>query len=220
MDKIIIFHGSERIIDKPIFGYGEKHNDYGLGFYMTQDIEMAKEWANRKTVQGFVNKYILDFRGLSVYDLKEKDVLTWIAVLMHNRDIDPQIKELYQRRFNFLEEYFYPKEIEDCDVIIGYRADDAYFKFPMFFIQNELSIERMEEIYKLGNLGSQIVLKSEKAFSKIKFVKSYVSEPIYADRYRMRKNIADKRFEEIRIEEINNINNTKIEDLMKEYDKR
>ena len=44
-------------------------------------------------------------------------------------------------------------------------------------------------------------------------------EPIYFDRYRSRKNAADKRFDEIRIEEINNTNNTKIEDLMKQYDK-
>lgn len=220
MERITLYHGSERKMKKPIFGYGEVHNDYGLGFYTTTSIEMAKEWANRKTHNGFVNKYRFDGRGLIVYDLREKDVLCWIAVLMHHRQIEPSVRELYQRRFDFLEKRFYPSDIEEADVIIGYRADDVYFKFPMFFLQNELSVERLEEIYKLGNLGSQIVLRSESAFAKVRYVGCLEAEPLYFDRYHSRKNAADQRFEEIRIEEINNASNTKIEDLMKRYDQR
>lgn len=219
MKKIIIYHGSEKIIEKPVFGKGEIHNDYGQGFYTTEDIEKGKEWANRKTKTGFLNIYNFDFKGLSVFDLRKCDVLVWIAVLMHNRNINPEIKELYKRRFEFLEKNFYPKEIENYDVIIGFRADDAYFKFPMYFIQNELSVERLNEIYLLGDLGSQIAIMSEKAFTKLEFIQAKEVEPIYYDRYRRNKNQADNRFDEIRIEEINNINNTKIEDLMKNYDK-
>ena len=219
MERITVFHGSEQIIKHPTYGRGELHNDYGRGFYVTTNKEMGKEWANRKTKNGFINKYSFDARGLSIFDLRDLDVLNWIAVLMHNRDIEPQVKELYKKRFDFLEDNFYPKEIEQYDVIIGYRADDAYFKFPMYFIQNELSIERLREIYELGNLGTQIAIMSEKAFSKIKYISAEEVEAIYFDRYRSRKNAADKRFDEIRIEEINNTNNTKIEDLMKQYDK-
>lgn len=219
MERITVFHGSEQIIEHPTYGNGELHNDYGRGFYTTTNKEMGKEWANRKTKNGFINKYSFDARGLSIFDLRDLDVLNWIAVLMHNRDIEPQVKELYKKRFDFLEDNFYPKEIEQYDVIIGYRADDAYFKFPMYFIQNELSIERLREIYELGNLGTQIAIMSEKAFSKIKYISVEEVEPIYFDRYRSRKNAADKRFDEIRIEEINNTNNTKIEDLMKQYGK-
>lgn len=219
MDRRIVFHGSDHIIEHPVFGKGELYNDYGRGFYLTIDKEMGKEWANRKIRNGFVNKYNLDARGLTIFDLTKMDVLNWIAVLMHNREIEPQIKELYSKRFEFLEKYYYPKEIEQFDIIIGYRADDAYFKFPMFFIQNELSVERLREIYALGNLGTQIAVMSKKAFSRLKFISAEEVEPIYYDRYRSRKNAADKRFDEIRIEEINNTNNTKIEDLMKQHDK-
>ena len=219
--KRILYHGSERIIRNPWYGYGEIHNDYGRGFYLTDDLELGKEWANRKTTSGFVNKYQLADNDLKQYDLRGKGVLVWIALLMHHRDIEPNVRELYRQRFDFLEENYYPKEIDGFDIIIGYRADDAYFKFPMLFIQNELSIERMEEIYKLGNLGLQIVLKSEKAFSRIKFVEPPINvKAAYYDKYRARKNAADKRFEEIRIEEINSIHKTKIDDLIKEHDKR
>lgn len=217
MNRIVLYHGSEKIIEIPSNGGGGLYNDYGRGFYTTANKEMAMEWANRKIKNGFVNKYSFDGRGLKIFDLTKLGALKWIAVLMHNRDIDPQTKELYRMRFDFLEEHYYPKEIEECDVVVGYRADDAYFKFPMYFIRGELSLERLEEIYRLGHLGTQIALMSKKAFERIKFISYEEVESIYYDRYRSRKNSVDKRFEEIRIEEINNTNTTKIDDLMKRY---
>ena len=42
---MLLYHGSDHIIEKPEFGAGKKHNDYGRGFYCTQNIELAKEWA-------------------------------------------------------------------------------------------------------------------------------------------------------------------------------
>lgn len=45
MGNITIFHGSPEIREKPVYGLGKKYNDYGQGFYCTQNIELAKEWA-------------------------------------------------------------------------------------------------------------------------------------------------------------------------------
>lgn len=34
MEKTIkLYHGSEKVIEQPIFGEGKKNNDFGLGFY-------------------------------------------------------------------------------------------------------------------------------------------------------------------------------------------
>ncbi len=41
-----IYHGSKDIIEKPVFGYGKTYNDYGLGFYCTDSLDMAKEWGS------------------------------------------------------------------------------------------------------------------------------------------------------------------------------
>lgn len=45
MGKLILFHGSpnERIV--PTYGLGNEKHDYGKGFYLTENIELAKEWA-------------------------------------------------------------------------------------------------------------------------------------------------------------------------------
>jgi len=220
MDRVVIYHGSDHIVKEPEYGFGGVHNDYGPGFYCTQDIEIAKEWANKSTEFGYVNKYQFDGRGLKVLDLTSDkySVLNWIAILMHYRDISLANRELYKRALAFLEDNYFI-DISEFDVIIGYRADDSYFKFPLSFIKNELSIEKLEEIYKLGDLGKQIVLISEKAFSKLTFLKAEIVNPIYKERYQTRKNEADIKFERIRIEEINSLS-SKIMDLVKDYDKR
>lgn len=43
-----LYHGSPNIIEKPIYGYGKPYNDYGLGFYCTGSLDMAKEWGGGK----------------------------------------------------------------------------------------------------------------------------------------------------------------------------
>ena len=64
--KKIIYHGSNHIIKKPMYGYGKTYNDYGLGFYCTEELEMAKEWGASIDRNGYANKYSIKTNGLSV----------------------------------------------------------------------------------------------------------------------------------------------------------
>ena len=68
-NKVDIYHGSRMIIKKPIFGEGNPRNDYGLGFYCTHEIELAKECACTDENSGYANHYELDISGLSVMRL-------------------------------------------------------------------------------------------------------------------------------------------------------
>ena len=68
-NKIIVYHGSIEVVEKPVFGKGKSYNDYGLGFYTTKDLELAKEWATDETNSGYANKYELDLSGLKILDL-------------------------------------------------------------------------------------------------------------------------------------------------------
>ena len=56
----MLYHGSPSIIKKPIFGFGKPYNDYGLGFYCTEEVELAKEWACPLAKDGFANIYDFD----------------------------------------------------------------------------------------------------------------------------------------------------------------
>ena len=88
MEKTItLFHGSEKIIETPIFGEGKAHNDFGLGFYCTESENLAKEWAVSSLHSGFANRYTLDTEYLNILNLNSPDytILNWIAVLVEHR---------------------------------------------------------------------------------------------------------------------------------------
>lgn len=164
-----LYHGSSDIIEKPIYGYGKTYNDYGLGFYCTDSIEMAKEWGVSKDLDGYANCYELDCAGLSVLDLNHSQycILHWLAVLLKNREFDiPSALALESREYllkNFLVDY------EAYDAIIGYRADDSYFSFAQDFINGTISYRQLNNAMHLGKLGQQFVLKSKEAFDRIKY---------------------------------------------------
>ena len=88
MDKIItIYHGSEKIVETPVFGEGKKTNDFGLGFYCTESENLAKEWAVSSLKDGFSNKYTLNTEYMNILNLNspEYTILNWIAVLVEHR---------------------------------------------------------------------------------------------------------------------------------------
>ena len=214
----IIYHGSDHVIKKPLFHFegSNEHNDYGLGFYSTQNLDMAKEWANRNTRSGFVNKYQIDERGLKILDLTDKNkysVLNWIAILIHNRELSDINRIEYKDVLEYLEQYYIDTSLSD--VVIGYRADDAYFRFPLMFIRNVLTFEKLEQIYLLGNLGKQYVLISQKAFDHLKFVEEIAVEPIFYERYHRRRDAADNSYRELELFEKNSLGK-RVRDLMRE----
>ena len=170
MDKrITIYHGSEKIVEQPIFGEGKKNNDFGLGFYCTLSEELAKEWAVSSLRDGFANRYTLDSEYLNILNLNspEYTILNWIAVLVEHRLFS--IKTPVARRAKrYLIENF-SINVNAYDLIIGYRADDSYFDYAESFLNNGISVEQLARAMQLGKLGEQIVLKSKFAFSNLKY---------------------------------------------------
>ena len=170
MSKRILYHGSPDIIEKPAFGKGKPYNDYGRGFYCTEHIELAKEWACTEGVDGYANRYEVDTRGLSVLDLSSDDytILNWLALLMQHRQGRLSAPVAKQGR-DYLLQNFLP-DFEKYDAIIGYRADDSYFSFARAFVSNTISLKQLGNAMRLGKLGEQFVLKSPKAFDAIRFL--------------------------------------------------
>ena len=181
MDKLItVYHGSEKIIEMPIFGEGKKNNDFGLGFYCTESADLAKEWAVSSLRNGFANRYSLDTEHLNILNLNGADytILNWIAVLVEHRLFS--IKTPVARRAKrYLIDHF-GVNVNAYDLIIGYRADDSYFDYAESFLNNGITVEQLARAMRLGKLGEQIVIKSQFAFSKLKYEGFDVAEK---DRY-------------------------------------
>lgn len=180
-----LYHGSENIIEKPVYGKGARYNDYGKGFYCTENIELAKEWACAKQKNGYANIYDLDLSELNVLNLNSAsyNILNWLAILADNRTYW-QNGSIAEPAKNYIKENFLP-DISTYDVIIGYRADDSYFSFAQDFVSGVISLQKLAQAMRLGKLGEQIVLKSQKAFAQIQFV-GY--ENADAEEYYIKKN--------------------------------
>ena len=165
-----IFHGSDHIIERPLFGYGKAYNDYGLGFYCTDSIDMAREWGASRLKDGFANIYDIEIDGLAILDLNDSDkcILNWLAVLLRNREFDTSSNLAFDARNYILDNFLI--DYSKADIMLGYRADDSYFSFAQDFLNGAISYRQLNNAMHLGKLGRQIVLKSEKAFDRVRFV--------------------------------------------------
>lgn len=188
-----LYHGSQNIIQKPSFGAGNPRNDYGLGFYCTKEIELAKEWACTTRNDGFANMYSFDIEGLNVLDLSAGgcNVLNWLAILLENRIFDIATPIARDAR-DFIISRFLP-EYKTKDVIIGYRADDSYFSFAKAFINNAIPLSSLEKAMKLGKLGIQTCIRSERAFARLEFKEAIAAN---GDEYYIRRSTRDRKARE------------------------
>lgn len=180
-----LYHGSKSVVANPINKGSKDDNDYGPAFYMTKDLESAHEWACKNNTVGIVNEYKLDTRGLKILDLTNKEkytVLNWLAVLLHYRGSESSLAKTFAMRLDFIEKHYFI-DVNDYDLVIGYRADDAYFRFPADFIRGNLTLEQLEYSFNLGELGIQYVITSQKGIDHLSFVKSFPSEDKYINQY-------------------------------------
>ena len=209
MEKIILYHGSPNKVVVPQFGFDEGKHDYGKGFYLTENIELAKEWAvcRPDETNGWVHKYELDTTDLKVLDFQEYNVLSWLAELMKHRDASDS------RRYKVLSKKFiaeYGIDTSEYDVIKGWRANASYFYIAKEFVRDNIDIEILEELLSLGGLGIQYCIKSELAYSKLAEVEDGLISVDYSEfneKYNERDIIARKKMRELVDSDANKVTN-------------
>ncbi|MCI6041993.1 DUF3990 domain-containing protein [bacterium] len=199
MSKIILFHGTPDKVVVPTFGCGEDKHDYGKGFYLTENVELAKEWAvcRPNDKNGWVHKYELDTEDLKILDFQERNVLSWLAELMKHRDAADS------KRYRMLAKKFIEKygiDTSGYDVIKGWRANASYFYITKEFVRDNIDIEILEKLLSLGGLGTQYCIKSELAYSKLNEVENELLTVDYDEfnqKYNERDVTARKRMKEL-----------------------
>lgn len=184
-----LYHGSKLIIQHPAYGIGNPENDYGLGFYCTRELELAKEWACAEEDDGFANRYLLETEGLSCLHLNNGGyhILNWLAILLENRRFDLSSPVSVRAR-QYILDTFLP-DYKDYDLIEGYRADDSYFSFSKAFLANGITLEQLRRAMRLGKLGEQVVLRTPAAFDALSFVEAI---PVDASIYHARRLSRDR----------------------------
>lgn len=178
MTKIVLYHGSPNKKITPTFGCGEEKHDYGKGFYLTEDRELAKEWAvcRPNEQNGWLHQYELEMDDLKVLDFEKLGILSWLAELMKHRDASDS------KRYRVLAKKFVQKyglDTTGFDVIKCWRADASYFFIAKEFVRDNVDIDILERLLRLGDLGIQYCIKSKKAYSKLKEIPDFLLSVSY-----------------------------------------
>lgn len=195
MSRLIIYHGSTEIRQKPVFGKGKIYNDYGQGFYCTEHLELAKEWACDDGVDGYANCYEIETGNLNILNLSSEEytILHWLAILVKYRKIRLSTPIMKRGAEWLLKDFLL--DLSEYDAITGYRADDSYFSFARAFLSNGISLAQLSYAMRLGKLGEQFLLKSQKAFDTIQFLSYEPADSlIYFAKRKVRDEEARKNF--------------------------
>lgn len=209
MEKIVLYHGTPDKEVTPKYGRGNEKHDYGCGFYLTESIELAKEWAvcRPNETNGWLHKYELNCEELNILDFQQLDVLTWLAELMKHRDAADS------KRYRMLAAKFIDKygiDASEYDVIKGWRANASYFYLAKEFVRDNIDLDILEELLSLGGLGIQYCIKSELAYSKLHEIKRELMPVDYLEfnnKYNQRDATARKRMRDLINSDANRVTN-------------
>jgi hypothetical protein len=148
MEKNVIklYHTGSLELKNPDVNYGRRNADFGGGFYLSDNPEFSKKWANdRKSI---VNEYTLDLTDLSV--MRFSLGAEWFKYISDNRA-------------------GYPDAYCDTDVVIGPIANDTLYDTYGIITSGLVNSKDSLNLLLVGKRYTQLNLKTEKAASHLRW---------------------------------------------------
>lgn len=159
-ESVTLYHGSKSGIHGAIAPVSREHCDFGKGFYMgtdrTQPLTLICNFPDAKIYTLNVN-----LSGLRILNV---DVgLDWALLVAYNRGKMDAVKDtaIYGHFANLS---------RDCDMIIGYIANDRMFVVLDRFFNGEITDLALINSLSALKLGKQYVALTEKACKKIEIL--------------------------------------------------
>lgn len=178
---VTLYHGSKSGIRGAIAPISREHCDFGKGFYMgtdrTQPLTLICNYPNAK-----IYTLRVDLSDLKILNMEVG--LDWALLVAYNRGKMESVKNssIYNR---------FADLSKDCDMIIGYIANDRMFVVLDRFFNGEITDLALINSLSALKLGKQYVALTEKACKKIKIVdEQEISE---ADRDKLKQESAANR---------------------------
>lgn len=154
---MILYHGSNTVVEKPRLVKQNRFLDFGFGFYTTTNKEQAISFAEKVTQRRKEGT-----KTVSVYELDELVAFKECSVLSFDGASEEWIDFVAENRFGKYNGKKY-------DFIFGPVAnDDVYTTFTLY-TSGVLNKQQTLEALKVKELYNQLVVTSEKALSYLKF---------------------------------------------------
>ena len=168
---ITVYHGSYTEVRTPDLNKCKEGKDFGKGFYITTDIEQAKDFAKKVAIRygkpnGVLNTYLLNnFDNISVYRFRSANQ-SWLDCVVGNRNSDYNSLSL---------------KWKDYEVIIGKVADDDYQRVINRYmaeaygaVGSQIARKLAVKDFKVEKLNNQICLRTGNAIEKLEFIRSEI----------------------------------------------
>ena len=171
-----LYHGNNKIIERPTTDMIHYACGFGQGFYLTPDEERAKEYAVSIGVDGYVSTYNIDLDKYSVLDLTGEDMspLNWVGMLAKNRSIDAASIEALSAKRYLIDNY---ASTGVYDVVVGCRCDGVYTRVATDFINGRLSYRNLCRMINVGELQYAII--NEEVLEDVQFVGAQFIQAVY-----------------------------------------
>jgi len=105
---MILYHGTNQIIQRIDLSRGRNRTDFGKGFYLGSNLEVAREWAKARAVfsgMPIIMRYDLDvavFNDDSVNPCKfDTPTVEWLNFVRDNRCRSTKNSKIFEPRHNF-----------------------------------------------------------------------------------------------------------------------
>lgn len=163
---MIIYHGSNVVVEKPELIVQNRYLDFGYGFYTTtnkmQAISFADKVYKRKNEGA---------RQVSIYEIDEEKLFAECSVLRFDFPNEAWLDFVAENRSGNYEG-------ESFDVVYGPVADDDVYTTFTLYQSGVLSKNQALETLKIKKLYDQMVFTSVKALSFLKFVGTIPKEEL------------------------------------------
>ena len=154
---MILYHGSNIIVDSPKLLKVQRSLDFGRGFYTTSDFEQAKKWAERSTrIRKDGNPVI------SCYDIQDSDIAS-LNVLRFDKPDEKWLEFVAANRKNILQE-------NNWDLIVGPVVNDQTFPTIILYLDGFLDADSCIKRLLPQKLKDQYVFKTEKALAFLRYI--------------------------------------------------
>ena len=159
---MIVFHGSDTVVDIPKILEAKRPLDFGGGFYVTTSESQAKSWAIKVSYRN--NS---DHRCINRYDFDiEKAEFDHLKVI-HFRSAD-------EKWLDFICDNRSGKPTGDYDIVIGPVADDRVYRVVVEYENGDLDKETALKNLKTEALCDQILFHTEKSLLYLKYIDTEV----------------------------------------------
>ena len=177
-EEIVLYHGSYCVVEKPDLEKCAKFKDFGRGFYLTSSKEKAKNFAKITATKAKSRGHIAadeKFAYISCFKVDSVDNLNIFAY--ETADVNWLHCIVAHRRNDVFVEL--RKQMESYDVISGKIANDdtnttimAYMGNVFGEMENGQSDKMCISLLLPERLQDQFCFRTEKALSKLRFLKS------------------------------------------------